>query len=256
MAFTTSQILELYQKEALKHGENGTCTIQDIRTRNLEIEAIFSYLRDGLKILEIGCGNGFTAQAIIENFQVELDATDFSADMIALARERRVANAKGKVNFSHLDVLCLYIVNKYELIFTERCLQNLASWEDQKRALNNIVTALRPDGYFVMLESFNTGLTKLNQARKELALPEISPPWHNLFFDEETTKNYLESIGCFYVDQNPFLSGYYFGSRVLLPALLPDGVQASSDSVLNDYFCHLPPHSDFCPMKILRFRKG
>jgi hypothetical protein len=58
-----------------------------------------------------------------------------------------------------------------------------------------------------------------------------------------------------YVDQNRFLSGYYFGSRVLLPALLPAGKKATSDSILNDFFCGLPPAGDFSPMKILRFRK-
>ena len=65
----------------------------------------------------------------------------------------------------------------------------------------------------------------------------------------------MQSIGCRYLDQNAFLSGYYFGSRVLLPALMPAGKKVSSSSRLNDYFAALPPAGDFCPMKILRFRR-
>ena len=106
-----------------------------------------------------------------------------------------------------------------------------------------------------MLESFWTGLNNLNAARRELDLEEISESWHNRFFKEEETKDYMESLGCHLADQNCFLSGYYFGSRVLLPALMPKGKPVISKSILNDYFCALPPAGDFAPMKILRFKK-
>jgi len=255
MSLKQHQILEHYRSEAIKHRLEGTSTIQDIRTRRLEIEAIFSYVRDGMRILEVGCGNGYTAQALVERFAVELDAIDLSADLIALAKERRIENARGKVTFALADIMTLDGTGRYELIFTERCLQNLTSWNDQKIALGNIARALRPAGEFVMLESFHTGQDQLNAARKELDLPPVEPSWYNLWFDEQATVDYMAGIGCEYVDQNRFLSGYYFGSRVLLPAMMPRGKSVSSQSVLNDYFCHLPPYGDFCPMKIVRFRK-
>jgi ubiquinone/menaquinone biosynthesis C-methylase UbiE len=249
------EILRHYKAEALKHGLEGTCTIQDMRTRQLEMDALFAYIHDGLRILEIGCGNGYLAQALIERFAVQLDATDLSRDLIGLAKERHSKNARGLVSFTQADVLELNAVELYDLIFTERCLQNLVSWEEQRSALANITRAIKPGGYFVMLESFLTGKNCLNAARRELDLPDVETPWHNVWFDEEATKAYLESLGCIYVDQNRFLSGYYFGSRVLLPALLPKHKKVTSQSSLNDYFCGLPPHGDFCPMKILRFRK-
>lgn len=255
MSLKKHQILEHYRSEAMKHRLEGTSTIQDIRTRRLEIEAIFSYVRDGSRILEVGCGNGYTAQALVERFVVELDAVDLSADLIALGKERKIENARGKASFALADIMTFDAAGRYDLIFTERCLQNLTSWDDQKTALANIVRALRPGGEFIMLESFHTGLNQLNAARKELDLPDIEPSWYNLWFDEAATVNYMGGIGCRYVDQNRFLSGYYFGSRVLLPAMMPRGKSVSSQSVLNDYFCHLPPYGDFCPMKIVRFRK-
>jgi hypothetical protein len=106
-----------------------------------------------------------------------------------------------------------------------------------------------------MLESFWTGLNNLNAARAELGLEPIPESWHNIFFHEDQTKEFMEQIGCRYVDQNCFLSGYYFGSRVLLPALLPEGKKASSTSILNEFFSALPAAGDFCPMKIVRFEK-
>lgn len=255
MVFTREQILELYGSEAGKHGEAGTSTIQDIRTRELEVAALFSYLKDGLKVLEIGCGGGYVAELAVKTFALDLTATDFSPAMIALARQRGLEGCRGKVQFVQADVLQLNSDNEYDLIFTERCIQNLTSWDEQAQALSNIARALKSGAEFIMLESFWTGLNKLNEARRELDLSEIPQSWHNLYFDEDKTKARMMSAGCEYVDQNRFLSGYYFGSRVLLPALTPKGKTITSASALNDYFCGLPPNGDFSPMKILRFRR-
>jgi SAM-dependent methyltransferase len=162
---------------------------------------------------------------------------------------------KGKARFFQGDILRLESRESYDLVFTERCIQNLVSWEDQQEALRNILRSLKIGGEFVMLESFWTGLENLNAARKELDLDEIPESWHNRFFVERETIYFMESIGYEYVDQNRFLSGYYFGSRVLLPALLPKGKKATSSSILNDFFSALPPAGDFSPMKIVHFRR-
>lgn len=255
MAATREKILEHYKSEAEKHQLGGTSTIQDMRTRHLEIEAISSYLRDGYKALEVGCGNGYTAEVLVRQFNIDLEATDLSQDLIALAKERKIAEARGHVEFAQADILELDKVEAYDVIFTERCLQNLLSWDEQKRALSNIVRALKKGGHFIMMESFLTGMNKLNEAREELDLPKIAPPWHNVWFDEPSTIEHVQTLGCSYLDQNRFLSGYYFGSRVLLPALMPKGKPVTSASALNDYFSWLPPYGDFCPHKILRFRR-
>jgi len=256
MKFTTEDILKLYRTEAEKHGQGGTSTIQDIRTRELEIKALFSYIRDGLSILEVGCGNGYVAEALVKMFDVDLDAFDFSKDMVEIAKTRKIQDGKGRVKFAQKDILILDALEKYDVVFSERCLQNLASWDDQKKGLKNIARALKRGGEYIMLESFWTGLNNLNAARRELDLEEIPESWHNRFFVEDETTQYMESVGCRYVDQNCFLSGYYFGSRVLLPAIMPKGKPVTSKSTLNDFFFALPVAGDFAPMKILRFRKN
>lgn len=256
MKFTTEDILKLYRTEAEKHGEGGTSTIQDIRTRQLEIQTLFSYIRDGLSILEVGCGNGYVAEALVKMFDVDLDAFDFSKDMVEIAKTRKIQDGKGRVKFAQKDILILDALEKYDVVFSERCLQNLASWDDQKKGLKNIARALKRGGEYIMLESFWTGLNNLNAARRELDLEEIPESWHNRFFVEDETTQYMESVGCRYVDQNCFLSGYYFGSRVLLPAIMPKGKPVTSKSTLNDFFFALPVAGDFAPMKILRFRKN
>jgi ubiquinone/menaquinone biosynthesis C-methylase UbiE len=251
--FTIEDIQELYASEAAAHGVEGTSTIQDIRTRKLELDAVASYIKDGQKVLEVGCGNGYLSACLIRRFDIDLVGFDFSEDLIAQAQLQQFSDARGRASFSVGDVLAIDFYQCFDLIFSMRCLQNLISWEDQKKALANIARALKIGAQYIMEEGFWTGLNNLNEARRELGLDAIPEPWHNIFFHEQQTIEFLESIGCLYVDQNPFLSGYYFGSRVLLPALMPKDTKVTSASRLNDYFAGLPPAGDFCPMKILRF---
>lgn len=256
VTFTVDQILKLYEAEAQKHGLEGTSTIQDMRTRRLEMRALFGYIKDGTKVLEIGCGNGYVAEALVRAFAVELDSFDFSGDMIRIAQSRNLGEAKGRVRFSRENILELSAADAYDLIFSERCLQNLETWDDQKKALERVAAALKRGGRYIMLESFWTGLDNLNAARAEIGLPPIPESWHNRFFMEPETRSFMASVGCDFVEQNCFLSGYYFGSRVLLPAMMPPGKEVTSKSILNDFFVGLPPAGDFCPMKILVFRRA
>ena len=197
----------------------------------------------------------FVSEQMVRQFNIELDAFDYSQDMIDLALQRNLSDLKGRVKFWQGDLVLFDQPDTYDLIFSERCVQNLVSWDDQKVGLANIYRALKKGGEYVMLESFWTGLDNLNAARAELGIEPVPESWHNLFFKETETLDYMQSIGFDVIDQNRFLSGYYFGSRVLLPALLPEGKKANSQSILNDFFCALPPAGDFCPMKIVRFRR-
>jgi SAM-dependent methyltransferase len=251
--FTVEDIHKLYESEAERHGLAGTSTIQDIRTRQLEMNAIFRHLRDGLRVLEIGCGNGYVAEEVVRNFDVELDAFDFSPEMIALARTRTIEGARGRVRFYQDDAMTFEVSGTYDLIFSERCVQNLETWSDQQQSLKRIADALADDGRYVMLESFWTGLNNLNAARAEFGLDPIPESWHNRFFDEPETRAYMASLGLEVLQQDCFLSGYYFGSRVLRPALTPPDRKVTSASIVNDFFVALPPAGDFSPMKILVF---
>ena len=171
--FTIDDIRKLYASEAARHGTAGTSTIQDMRTRQMELEAVSSYVRDGQRVLEVGCGNGFIARRLVEQFNIDLDAFDFSPDLIEQARQQDLSSARGRVSFSVGDVVTFDRPDTFHLALSVRCVQNLTCWEDQKKALRNIACALKPGGEYVMEECFWTGLNHLNEARAELDLPPI-----------------------------------------------------------------------------------
>jgi len=252
--FNVSDIQKLYEEQAALHGTQGTSTIQDMRTRTLEINALLRHLGPAMTVLEVGCGNGYATFKVVEAFPaIKITAFDFSPAMIANAKKLDQAD---RIGFFVQSVLDIDYVEKFDVVYSQRCIQNLVSWDDQKTALGNIVRALKPGGAYIMQEGFTTGLNNLNEARAELNLEAIPESWHNHFFDEQATLDFMASLGCVCTLQDAFLSGYYFGSRVLLPALLPKGAKVSSSSRLNDYFAALPPAGDFCPMKLLRFQKA
>ena len=105
MPFTKEQIRDLYRQEAARHGAGGTSTIQDIRTRDLEISAIRKHLSDGLSVLEVGCGNGYTAEALAREFAIQIEAFDYSEELVALAKERDLRGLRGSASFAFGDVL-------------------------------------------------------------------------------------------------------------------------------------------------------
>ena len=247
--------MDHYSKEAELHGVSGTCTIQDIRTRRLEFNAIRAFIRDGMRVCEVGCGNGFTAKELAKEFFISLDASDLNKDLVRLAQKNLPAKGRGSVNFSVKNVLHINENEKYNLVFTERCLQNLLSWKQQQNALEKLKGALTLGGTLVLIESFVECLNNLNKARAELDLPPISPPWYNHWFHEKKLLPFMRKIGFEYLQEENFLSGYYFGSRVLLPALYPKNKKVQSDSQLNNFFCGFPPVGGFGPMKLVAFKK-
>jgi SAM-dependent methyltransferase len=257
--FNVADIQRLYRDEAERHGSSGTSTIQDARSRQLELSALISaFPQKRASVLEVGCGNGYVAMQVAATFSgiEKFDAFDFSEAFVAIAKAQAAPESGIFPNFTCSDVLALDAQGVYDVIYSQRCLQNLTSWEYQKTGLANVVRALKPGGHYVMQEGFLTGLNNLNEARAEFDLEPIPESWHNHFFDEGKTRAFMEERGCRVELEVPFLSGYYFGSRVLLPALMPKGKTVTSKSRLNDYFCALPAVGDFCPMKLLRFVKA
>ncbi|MGD0976826.1 MAG: class I SAM-dependent methyltransferase [Minisyncoccia bacterium] len=252
----TILIKEHYKKEAEEHGLASTSTMADLMTRRLEIVNISSYLKDEEKCLEVGCGNGSGSIEILKTKKIDLTCIDFSRDLITLAQKQSTKNIKGKIKFQERDILKLQDKNKYDCVFTERCIINLLNWNDQKKALKNIAGVLKKGGRLILLEAFKDGLDSLNKAREEIGLAAIPPAYHNLLLDKISVSKYLVSQGMRFVEENNFLSSHYFGSRILYPALAKAvSKEIIYNSTFADFFASLPPHGNFAHIKILIFKK-
>lgn len=264
----TNKIKEHYIEEAKVLGDSKQSTMRDVNIRDKEVEKIIECLRtlkgsfDNPKILEIGCGNGYTAEQIVNLLNVNsLTCIDFCEDLIEIAKKRDLKN----VVFKNGDVLNLdFGNNSFDIVFCERCLINMDSWEKQQKALNEIWRVLKGDGVFIMIECFTDGLNNLNEAREAVGLDAIPQPFHNLFFDKEKFLEFIngkfkrtcvDSQNLALQFSENFLSSYYFGSRALYPALVAGKKELLYNNKFVEFFKYLPPYGNYGSIQLFILRK-
>jgi ubiquinone/menaquinone biosynthesis C-methylase UbiE len=250
------KIKKHYKKLAKEFGRSKKMSMMDVNTKDLEVDEIIKYL--GIlachftdpKILEIGCGNGYTAAKINKAFNVELTGIDFCKDLIKIARKRGLKNTEFKAG----NVLQIPFPDEtFEIIFTERCLINLESWEKQKRALSEIHRVLKNGGVYIMIEAFTDGLRDLNAARSALGLEPIGQPFHNKYIEKARFVSFMKGRFKLFSEKHQeyapklrtnFLSSYYFGSRVVYPALAAD-LPVKHNNKFVEFFKFMEPYGNY-----------
>jgi ubiquinone/menaquinone biosynthesis C-methylase UbiE len=230
---------------------------RDVVAKQLEIEAIASYVKDGMKVLEIGCGNGITAIELARRYTSDILAFDYAEEMVSAAKLLYASSScKGNVVFQAGDVLNMpNFVKKFDLIYTERVLINLQSWESQRKAITDICALLSDGGVYVMCENSQDGLDKINTLRMHADLAKIEPPWHNRYFrDCEIEQVHIPGITL--AEVNIYSSTYYFLSRVVNAWLAAkESIEPDYDADINQLALQLPPIGDCGQGRVWLWRK-
>jgi len=247
-----------YDREAKDYGDSKQATMRDTDQRDKEIEKIIEYLRilkarfKNLKILEVGSGNGYAAEQITRKLDfTSLNCIDICEKFIEIARKRNLENVK----FDVQDVLHMEFNNaSFDIVFSERCLINLGSWSKQQEALSEILRVLKVGGIYLMIESFKDGLDNLNEARKVIGLDIIPPAYHNVLFDKKKFLHFINDK--FKVEKHEaFLSSYYFGSRVIYPALIEGKKEIVYNNKFVEFFKYLPAYGNYSAAQMFVLRK-
>jgi|SaaInlStandDraft_2_1057019.scaffolds.fasta_scaffold00408_10 SAM-dependent methyltransferase len=259
------KINEHYNDEVKEFGSSIKSTMPDIFVKKLEIEKISNSIKQIKKdhnvenILEIGCGNGYVLKKISKNIKSDFLGVDVNKKMIELAKKRK----RKELDFKVDDITNSKLKSeKYDIIFTERCLINLMSWELQKKAINQIYKLLKKDGTFIMLEAFTDGLNNLNLARKALGLKNIEPAWHNNYFVKKRFEKSIKMKFCFLKtsttknNYDNFLSSYYFGSRILYPSLIESkGLSVAYNNKFIEFYSYIEPVGNYSPLQLCMLKK-
>lgn len=190
-----------------------TAGTQDLILKQLERDAIIAKIPNAkaLNILEIGCGHGETANEVAFCRETcRVTAVDTSEAMIAVARQQMWETVEN-LRFDRGDALNPP-KGQFDIVYTQRCLINLPTWELQKQAIDAIADRLVPGGRFLMCEHSQSGLDTINETRARYGLSTITAPWHNRYFrdDEIQSVTTLRLLAW-----HPFSASYYFMSRVL-----------------------------------------
>ena len=206
--------IKKYWDERASFGFNaGT---NDSILKKIEISKLKEYVKTGMKILDLGCGNGVTAIDIASNYDVSISAYDYAPKMVEQAMiNKKNAKLKGTINFELGDIKDVdKIKETYDLIYTERVLINLSNWIEQMNSIKAIIKLLKSKGIYLMCENSQDALDRLNEFRLKANLEKIIPPWHNRYFLEKEIKK-ISINDAKLIKVEPFTSTYYFVSRII-----------------------------------------
>lgn len=104
------------------------------------------YFEPTMKVLEFGCGTGSTAIAHAP-YVKQIDATDVSEKMLAIARSKAAEKNITNINFTHSNIEDAPVeVEKYDVIMGHSILHLL---EDRDAATAKIYKMLIPGGVFI-----------------------------------------------------------------------------------------------------------
>lgn len=194
-----------------------TISLKDDNLRQLELSAICRWLAPEHRVVDVGCGDGINTLSYSLKVRSVM-GIDYSGGMICRARRRASELGANNVEFHRLSVDRLTeMEGTFDAAISQRCLINLTTFEEQKKAIERIQALIVPGGLFLMLECFDEGRQNLNALRERMGLEPIPRPWHNLFFGEEELMPFLRER--FELLEVEDFSLYFLITRVLNPVL-------------------------------------
>ena len=256
MTATDSKILRFWNDRASLGQLAGT---NDFVLTEIEQRFLVDFIPPGIKVLDIGCGNGGSLVRLATEKGVSGVGFDFSEKMVETARAAIIENGLNeRLSIHHRGVPPIPNEwGRFPVAYSQRCLINLKTAEAQREAVLSAAEVLEPGGTYIMLECFNEGSEATNCLRQRFGLERMTAPWHNLFLDLHEVKSW--SAPAFYVERVMHISStYHFLSRVVYAKLAQQsGETLRYDSAINRLAQELPQDiGEFGPVKACIWRKA
>jgi len=236
----TTDAIELKKRyETFATSLDYRTTASDYLLRELEIDTAATCMRDGLTLLDVGCGLGYAASQYGARFNSSVHGIDYSEKMIEGARallQKNFPDLISSVEFKVASVTELpFDDNTFDVVTSHRCLMALLDWELQKKALLEIHRALKPGGTLVLMEGTFEGLARLNDVREAFNLEAIAPDGRDrlitLKFHESELLDFCRPY--YALEKVQRFGMYYFLTRVVQPLLVAPA-KPSYDHKLNE----------------------
>jgi SAM-dependent methyltransferase len=260
-------VKQFWDEQAREHGVAGVATAPDHHYRELEISRISETIRSCVsapsRIVDFGCGNGFSTARFSREFpEHSFLGVDYSEQMIAEALRLRALSNLKNIDFSVANVLSpgandTLKPKLFDVVACTRVLINLADWSEQKAAIANLKTLLADDGALILAENTEDGLKNLNDLRQQFDLPAIKQRWHNKYLPGAELEAFLNKE--FVIEKAENIGNlYYILSRVVYAKLASmEGVEPQYEHPINEIASRLPslPLYNYSPNMLWVLRK-
>src|SRR5882762_7747047 len=135
-----AHVREHWESCARNVADDDLVTHRDRNQRLLEVDLILQDLPKGKRILDIGCGNGFSTSIFAQHADFVV-GIDYMEPMIE--RAKRTLGHVVNIRFEVQDVLNLDLPDdKFDVAICQRCFINLTSWEAQQQAISNVARVI------------------------------------------------------------------------------------------------------------------
>ncbi len=256
-------IKEHYASVAEQAGLSATSTMADRLIRKHETDAIAQFVElttsAGDRVGDFGCGNGYTLEVLAERSTGrEYAGIEYTPELLELAKSRFADADDVRVGPGDIREEGFHGDEPFDAVYCQRVLINLLDEADQKKALDNVVAAVKPGGYVLFIECFIEPLDDLNEARDEFEMDPIPPAHHNRylergFFEREDLEPFQDSDWEYPPN---YLSTHYFVSRALEPGLTRWRDFKRNSKLQRFLSMAFPPAvGDFAPLQIHAFRR-
>jgi len=211
------QVKDYWESQGQTYGESHWASWGDNWMIDLEIATIGKHLRDGDRVLDIGCANGYATFRQAQSHRLaSIAGIDFAENMVKAAQKTLGRNGKVKnISFSEGDIRKLpFADNSFDVAYTTRVLINLPTWEQQQKGIAECIRVVKPGGTIVLSEGFWEPLQLLNALRLLVNLPPLVEHDFNRYLKRSILEALLQKLGLKYHIED-FSSIYYLGSRFL-----------------------------------------
>lgn len=221
-------IQQHWQNWAISFGKDLRATTKGRTAKMIEIAAIgrvidqaSQEMKRPLRVLEIGCGNGFNCSWVAQNYpDCQVTGIDYIPEMVEAAKVRQAEDGIDAArliyqigNALHLDG----IAGPFDVIFTDRCLINLNKWELQQQAYRQMARLLAPGGYLATIENSSEARNRQKDLRAAVALADRPIDSFNTFIADGKIEALARELGLDVVNAQYISTLHDLVLYVLLP---------------------------------------
>jgi len=196
--------------------------------QELSIQAIIRLLKPDDIALNVGCGDGYGFDEYCSIVK-KITGMDYSVEAIDKANEIHsdlIDVGKAEFIVGNLLEIQPELLEKFDVVISERCLCNLDTEEKQKNALLIIAKYLKPKGLALICEPSLQGYDAIDKIRQRLELEPIKRHWHNVLLNEDM----LTELEPFIIQERYTFGVYTLLSRLFYPLYIhPQEPQFDND---------------------------